>query len=154
VPEGAKRHERFKLGLCPEFDSSQSERSTGYTSPTALPRVSGNDCEKLVVDYLRSLRNHAEIFLKNDLGSAVYEVTPMEYIITVPAIWPEKAKYELQGCALKAGIKDPQLILEPEAVSIFALETMPSKAFRAGDTFVVCDAGGRSVPVPVFTFCR
>ena len=58
-------------------------------------------------------------------------------------MWPAKAKHRLQTCALKAGMGYPKLISGPEAVCLFALEIMPSKAFRAGDTFVVCDAGGR-----------
>lgn len=154
VPEDAKRHEWFKLGLCPEFEASQSDLVKKYPSPTALPRVAGDECEKLVVDYLTSLRNHADSYFKSLFDSIISETTPREYIITVPAIWTDRAQYRTRVCAERAGMGDRnelQIISEPEAAGIFALDTMPNIGLNVGETFVVCDAGGGTVDLVSYT---
>jgi molecular chaperone DnaK (HSP70) len=137
------KHEWFKLGLYPRLD--ESELSRKYPSTTALPRVYGSKCEKLVTAYLRSLRKHADKVLEDRVGRGVLATTPREYIVTVPAMWSEQAQDVTRACAEKAGMgaKDKiQIISEPEAAGIYALDTMTALDLRISDTFVVCDAGG------------
>jgi hypothetical protein len=141
VPDDVKRHEWFKLGLCPEFEAS-SNLAVEYPSPTALPRVFGPECEVLVVDYLTSLRKRAESYFKTQFDTLIFQTTQREYIITVPAIWTDRAQNRTRVCAEKAGMSFLQIISEPEAAGIFALDTMPNIGLKVGDTFVVCDAGG------------
>ncbi len=127
------------------MEAFQSGLFAKYPSPTAAPRLSGDICEKLVVDYLWSLRIHTDNYLKDHFGSLVLDVTPREYIITVPAIWSDRAQYRTRLCAHKAGMGDRekiQVISKPEAAGIYALGSMLHIGLTLSDTFVVCTAGG------------
>jgi hypothetical protein len=136
------KHEWFKLGMYPELQiSGLAER---YPSRTALPLVRGPLCEKLVTDYLRGLKQHAMKYISEKLGTAFLERSPVEYIITVPAVWSDKAQARTRYCAENAGMATRnriQIITEPEAAGIYALKNM-NLALKVGDTFVLCDAGG------------
>lgn len=123
----------------------QSELAREYPSATALPARYGAECEKLVVDYLTSLRECADEYLRSRIDGEVLRTTPREYIITVPAVWSDKAQYDTRVCAERAGMGgrgDIQIISEPEAAGIYALNTMRNLGLHENDTFVLCDAGG------------
>ena len=50
------------------------------------------------------------------------ESTPMETIVTVPAVWSEKAKSDTLQCAYRAGFGEMdkiRLITEPEAAAVY-----------------------------------
>jgi molecular chaperone DnaK (HSP70) len=71
----------------------------------------------------------------------------IEYIITVPAIWLDRAKQITRNCAIEA-FQEPgrpprevHIIQEPEAAATYAVDTN-KEYFDVGDTFVLCDAGG------------
>lgn len=138
------RHEWFKLGLYPELRESDLFRR--YPSGTALPRIYGEEeCESLIVDYLKALREHADHVLNERYTTAVLRTTPKEYIITVPAVWSIKAQDRTRSCAERAGMGSGNrlhIITEPEAAGIYALKSMPRNTFKIGDTFILCDAGG------------
>jgi hypothetical protein len=51
--------------------------------------------ETVTTDYLRALSNHAQNVLKAQLGAA-FDSMSFSYIITVPAMWSEKAQAELR----------------------------------------------------------
>lgn len=90
--------------------------------------------------------------LKTKVGEGVIESTTIEYIITVPAIWSDAAKYRTRACAKRAGMGgDLQMISEPEAAVIYALDAMDPENLRAGDKFVLCDAGGGTVDLISYT---
>jgi molecular chaperone DnaK (HSP70) len=134
------------LGLCPEVHS-ESELAKNYPSQTGYDPVEGKTCERLVVDFLRSLRERADEFFQTTLADIVLESTPREYIITVPAIWTDKAQKTTRECAEEAGMGlwgHVHITSEPEAAGIWALEDMRSHGaqFNKGDAFVICDAGG------------
>lgn len=143
---GEKVHEWFKLGLCPEYEerrAAESELARKYPSPTGLQPVKGKDAEKLVVDYLSSLKKRVDEHFRG-IDKSVDDI-PREYIITVPAIWDDKEQDRTRNCAQRAGMgKDNQLqiISEPEAAAIYALERMPRVGLKVQDTFIICDAGG------------
>lgn len=140
-----ERHEWFKLGLEPEALFRNSELADEYPNSTAYPRLGEKDSEKLVVDYLSSLKECAEWNLSETWGNQIVQETPLEYIITVPAIWTDKAQFKMRSCAEKAGMgrRDTiQIVSEPEAAGMYALESMPNLGLGINDTFVVCDAGG------------
>lgn len=108
--------------------------------------------EKVVTDYLRSLRKHAVKILKLRLGSSV-DSTNLEFVITVPAMWPDKAKMSTLSCAEKAGFGDMStihIISEPEAAAIHSLRAPGHPLADIGDTFVLCDAGGGTVDLITF----
>jgi molecular chaperone DnaK (HSP70) len=102
----------------------------------------------LVVDFLESLRRHAERVLVLKLGEDTIRSTPVEYIITVPAMWSEAAQAKTRQCAEKAGMNKyapVHIISEPEAAATYALDSMDPTSLHVGDTYVLCDAGGGTV---------
>jgi len=136
------KHEWFKLGLYPEFAESGLARR--YPSRTAFPSVYGTECEKLVTGYLRALRKYAETHLTTQLGEVFLRNRRPEYIITVPAVWFERAQSITRVCAESAGMGSSdriQIFTEPEAAGIYALKSM-RLGLSVGDTFVLCEAGG------------
>lgn len=141
IKNGVPRHEWFKLGLFPGSEDSNLAKS--YPSLSALQNVHGEDAERLVIDYLTSLRKHAETTMEATYGQALYSQIPREYIITVPAVWSDIAQDKTRRCAQRAGMGSyVQIITEPEAAGIYALDTTPNVDLKINDTFVLCDAGG------------
>ncbi|KAH8895421.1 hypothetical protein GQ53DRAFT_839051 [Thozetella sp. PMI_491] len=147
---GEKIHEWFKLCLCPELEERRALESSlerRFPSKTALSPTKSKDCEKLVTDYLTMLAKSTDDYLKNTYDPIIYEL-PREYIITVPAMWSDKAQKATRDCAAEALSGDRrkiQIIAEPEAAGVYALSTMPRIGLQKGDTFVICDAGGGTV---------
>lgn len=95
-----------------------------------------------MADFLTGIRQSVDEYFKyNEVASQTHK----EYIITVPAIWDHLEQDKMRECAERAGMGEgPQLqiISEPEAAGIYAIETRFRTGMEAGDTFVVCDAGG------------
>ena len=78
----------------------------------------------------------------------VLRTTKREYIITVPAVWSDKAKELTAECAVDAGMGPRDrlhIVSEPEAAAIYAFSRfneINAGSLKIGDTFVLCDAGG------------
>lgn len=106
----------------------------------------------LITEYLKHFREHVEKSIKEslELGGGRQDLLlrdiRWEYIITVPAMWPESAQNITERCAREAGMaphRPVQIIAEPEAAGIYALDHMNQELeMKARDTFVICDAGG------------
>ena len=104
--------------------------------------------EKMVIDYLTALRQHVEQVLKYKVPKDTLAHTPLQYCLTVPAVWSETAQAKTHACAVAAGMtKDNELtmITEPEAAATYALDTMNPHDLKVGSTFVLVDAGGGTV---------
>ncbi|KHO00399.1 Heat shock protein Hsp70 [Metarhizium album ARSEF 1941] len=151
---GERLHEWFKLGLHREAQESlaaESDFMHMYPSSTALPPVEGEDCERLVIHYLKRLSNAVDEYLADNLFRGESVPVEKEYIMTIPAMWSDRAKQTTARCAqraLKLAGDDEgklQFITEPEAAGIYALTNMRNTGLRQGDTCVICDAGGGTV---------
>ena len=152
VDDYGLRHQWFKLDLDPNHSRGISELSRQYPDQHALPPGYSVSSDKLCTDYLRALRQHTEEVLKHKLPASILKTTPIEYIITVPAVWSDSAQAKTRSCAFKAGMgKDLQIISEPEAAAIYALHAMDPHSVQVGDTFVLCDAGGGTVDLISYT---
>ena len=80
------------------------------------------------------------------MGAGHFGSLKVEYVITVPAIWSDKAKDLTKFCAQRAGMGDNvKIISEPEAAMVHAIETLPEEDFEEGACFTLCDAGGGTV---------
>ncbi|KAH7283572.1 hypothetical protein KP509_34G014100 [Ceratopteris richardii] len=143
----------FKLYLAPK-DSEMA----------VVPHLPGNlTPEKLTVDYLRCLSDYIMEELngamRNDLSKK-----DVQWCLTVPAIWDEKAKQLMRCYAEKAGmIQGPDspkgvpasprplhIILEPEAASAYCQDSMnESLAFKTGDRILIADVGGGTIDLVV-----
>lgn len=152
VDDSGSRHRWFKLDLDPTQARGVSDLSIQYPDQQALPPAYTADAEKICTDYLTALRTHTEQVLKHKLPQSILKTTPIEYIITVPAVWSDSAQAKTRHCAEKAGMgKSLQIISEPEAAAIYALHAMDPHSIKIGDTFVLCDAGGGTVDLISYT---
>ncbi|KAE8356132.1 actin-like ATPase domain-containing protein [Aspergillus coremiiformis] len=106
-------------------------------------RISPSDA---VADYLERLICHGKEILHRRFGDA-FNSMGIQYMLTVPAVWSDKAKNATLLAGLSAGISasDVSLISEPEAAALYCLNTIHTNTVQNGDVVVVCDAGGGTV---------
>lgn len=98
----------------------------------------GRNVDRLVTDYMSALGDHLMYMLREKLGEGVVRSTPLEFIVTVPAIWSDLAKDKTkQACQRAAGLsatKSPiHLISEPEAAAIYTLHGLDPHGLQVGD---------------------
>ncbi|PFH56756.1 hypothetical protein XA68_16039 [Ophiocordyceps unilateralis] len=141
IPETAKRYRFFKLKL--------DEPGRAYKdneSPQELTRI-----------YLSCLHTHFIGVLEKRLSPSVVRSTPMEFVVTVPAIWSNAAKQATERAAAMAGFcgnQRIQLISEPEAAALYTLKQLSPSILQRGRKFVVCDAGGGTVDLISYEVTR
>lgn len=121
----------------------------------------GRDADKLVTDYLNALTEHLLYTLREKLGESVVKSTPLEFVVTVPAIWSDLAKDKTKKACQKAVQSLPMaagssktlihLVSEPEAAAIYALHGLDPHGLKIGETVVVVDAGGGTVDLISYT---
>ncbi|KAF2221155.1 hypothetical protein BDZ85DRAFT_203059 [Elsinoe ampelina] len=99
-----------------------------------------------VADYLTQILEFAKKDMSEKFSEAMLSTTPVEYVLTVPAVWSDMAKQSTMKAAGAAGLGDKvHLISEPEAAAVHALSAIQKEDLRVGDVFIVCDAGGGTV---------
>ncbi|KUL89263.1 hypothetical protein ZTR_03713 [Talaromyces verruculosus] len=132
IPPTVERNHWFKLGLQEDKTSTAGEKSA----------------EELTTDYLGEVYKHVLYTLEQKIGAGILRTIPIEFCLTVPAIWSEAAKEKTLRACQKAGLKSASEIMlasEPEAAAISALHGLDPHCLTVGDCFVVCDAGGGTV---------
>ncbi|KAG9233806.1 hypothetical protein BJ875DRAFT_463193 [Amylocarpus encephaloides] len=143
IPATADRHQWFKVGI----DNKK----------LALANDQQKSPEQLATDYLSQLYGHLMYTLEQQVGAAILRTIPLEFCITVPAIWSEASKEKTLKACEKAGIKSASKILlvsEPEAAAIYALKGLDPHGLNIGDSFVLCDAGGGTVDLISYTITQ
>ncbi|KAF2254078.1 actin-like ATPase domain-containing protein [Trematosphaeria pertusa] len=134
----------------------QAQHLAKFTAvSTSLSIAKLSDC---VTRYLRCLRERAFEHMVKEKGwtQDFIKGTPHDYVLSVPAIWSDKAKDRTLKCALSAGFGDEsdpssiKLVLEPEAAAVYTITTLPNCALKVNDVFVVCDAGGGTVDLATY----
>ena len=152
IDEFAPRHRWFKLNLHSSHRGQLSTLAAALMDPNDKPLDKSST--DLITDYLTALREHAERVLPHKLPAGALQSTPIEYILTVPAVWNEAEQAQTRLCAEKAGIGTGtaiQMISEPEAAAIYALDALDHHGFKIGDTFTLVDAGGGTVDLISYT---
>ncbi|KAL9099462.1 MAG: hypothetical protein Q9163_005040 [Psora crenata] len=155
IADSAQRHQWFKLNLDP-YQTRGTELAKTYPVPISATS-SEHSAEKLTTDYLTALKKHAEHVLRYTLPRSALVSTPVEYILTVPAVWSDAAQAKTRQCAENAGMGQGstiQMVSEPEAAAIYTLADMDILHLKIGDTFVVCDAGGGTVDLITYTITQ
>lgn len=102
IQESAQRQKWFKLDLDPS-QVRDSPLIAKYHDPLAAP-PSYDSAEKPTKDYLTALREHTERVLRHNIPESALLSTPIEYIITVPAVWSDMAQAKTRACAEAAGM--------------------------------------------------
>ncbi|CAD6568570.1 MAG: hypothetical protein ASARMPRED_001863 [Alectoria sarmentosa] len=154
IGEDEQRHQWFKLDLDPSQRRDTSQLARLFPDPKAAPPGYDMPPEKLSTDYLTAIRKHGEQVLRYKLPSSALQSLPIEYIITVPAVWSDAAQARTRLCAEQAGMglgHALHIISEPEAAAVYALDVLDPHIIEIGDTFVLCDAGGGTVDLISYT---
>ncbi|XP_071126188.1 heat shock 70 kDa protein 12A-like [Mytilus edulis] len=84
----------------------------------------------------------------------LYNGDQIRWILTVPALWNDRAKLFMRQAANQAGISQGQLVvaLEPEAASLYCIEWMKRETsfdLEKGEKVLVLDAGGGTVDIAI-----
>lgn len=109
-------------------------------------------CDRTVMDavsdYLTKIYEHTMDTLTRRYGESFMKITPVDFVLTVPAVWSDAAKNATLQAAERAGMgkrHELQLISEPEAAAVYTLRAIQQNNLKVGDNFIVCDAGGGTV---------
>lgn len=145
IGETEVRHQEFKLLLDKSRRPHQSALSQKFKEPASLPLAQRITATRLTIDYLKHLKSTLEQTVDAQFGAGTFEITSIEYVITVPAIWSDQAKDLTRWCAETAGMRNAKLISEPEAAMVYVLQDMPTNDYAVNDVFMICDAGGGTV---------
>ncbi|KAJ5544066.1 actin-like ATPase domain-containing protein [Penicillium frequentans] len=123
----------------PEYAPSLSSKSLLIKYGKSAVHVSG--------EYIGHLVLHVKDTLRRRFGEVAKSMR-LKFVLTVPAVWSDKAKDATLRAAMIAGIEPQQIFLvsEPEAAALHSLQTIqPNSIAKKNDVFVVCDAGGGTV---------
>ena len=99
-------------------------------------------------DYLTGICQYVtNTILPSRFGANFLKNQQISYVITVPAIWSDKAKNLTRQAAISAGISPTKLMLitEPEAAALYCATLCEEVDLQTGDRFLICDAGGGTV---------
>lgn len=111
----------------------------------SLPDMKAVD---FAADYLSAIREYiTRVHLPVQFDERYLLRQQISYVITVPAIWSEKAKELTRIAASRAGITRRNLILvtESEAAALYCATVCDEADLQVGDRFLICDAGGGTV---------
>ncbi|EWC46244.1 hypothetical protein DRE_04415 [Drechslerella stenobrocha 248] len=174
IPPGQPRLAWAKLDLDEDNFYENQDEYVDVEDPLAEPSTAGdgfpmaegmrhNPMNKspvdVVADYLTALYDVIMSNLRRAQGENFINKTAIDWIMTVPAVWSEKAQALTKEAASRAGIgqreKDRLFIIsEPEAAAVYAISELYQRdnnrrndpnTLNIGDTFVLCDAGGGTV---------
>ncbi|KAL6811160.1 actin-like ATPase domain-containing protein [Trichoderma sp. SZMC 28013] len=160
VEPGMKAYAWTKLlldqsSLMSEYDDPDLYSPSGM-DVMQLPK--GRSAKDVVTEYLRGMKAMFDDAVKEHLGSHKIENLPIEFWLTVPASWSEKAKLLTKSAARDAGFATRRmdkimLISEPEAAAQLALKSSLHRieSFVKPHTGVmVCDCGGGTVDITTY----
>jgi molecular chaperone DnaK (HSP70) len=147
------RELRMLLALLSNDFSSMNLTDDDDDDSALPPAYPGKEPKDIVADYLTGVKEHVFQHLRTEFGPALFAACTLDVVITVPAVWSDKAKDLTFQAVTKAGfVGDKErikMVTEPEAAATYTLKTLKSGAggddFKEGDHFVLCDAGGGTV---------
>lgn len=159
IPGDVTRLQWFKLLLLKPEDLSPEMRASRFLQRARdVARKFGKTPVDIVADYLRLLWNHAEEKIKQEIGRSMFNALTLHIVVTVPAIWKGYAQQSTEQAVRKAGLLGSRMagetqlsvVTEPEAA---ALSTILDRydSVKAGNVYVVCDAGGGTVVSPLLS---
>ena len=104
----------------------------------------------VVQDFLSAIYKHTITTLYRRFDRGVMQMTKIDFVLTVPAIWSDSAKSRMESAAARAGMGNEhrlQLLSEPESAAIYTIKSLDKahSQFEVHDRVVICDAGGGTV---------
>ncbi|KAK3362432.1 hypothetical protein B0T25DRAFT_575175 [Lasiosphaeria hispida] len=120
----------------------------------------GKDAQMVCEDFLTEVYRFVIKNLKMGMTPEIFDVTPMECYLTVPAIWTDKARAATRDAAVAAGFGSRifdsiQMTAEPEAAAFAALkkDLRPGSvnAVKLGDNVLILDCGGGTMDITMYS---
>jgi len=151
-------HERrvkfFKLaleeGVMDKYTSDKAADSLVKFNYPQDPALANKTPVDFSAEYLKAVVDHIhKVSLPKAFSREVLANQDKRWIITVPAIWSDKAKDATRKAAAQAGIDDKELdiVTEPEAAALYCATLCQDRNLEKGDVFLICDAGGGTVVI-------
>ncbi|KAI2741395.1 hypothetical protein DTO013E5_4559 [Penicillium roqueforti] len=142
------KEQRLIQGVKLLLDESQKFRYAPAADSHEIIKDMKKTPTEVAGDYLGKLVGHAHDVLTRRFGTAL-QTMDLEYILTVPAVWSDKAKDLTMQAAQQAGISaaNLRLLSEPEAAAVCAIRTIQPNTIAEDDCLIVCDAGGGTVDI-------
>ncbi|GIZ48282.1 hypothetical protein CKM354_001135000 [Cercospora kikuchii] len=118
------------------------------------------DAQGVAADFLKGLYAHMENKLIREYGKGIFDSTPMDCWLTVPAVWSDQAQNATKAAAKEAGFgarpgDSISLIPEPEAAAVAVLKNIVRPEAlnkpKIGETILICDCGGGTVDITSYT---
>merc|ERR1719361_3013511 len=158
--------ERFKMALFTKNDDSATgkdeEKQSGKQKINKkLTATNGKELDASVVFVaaFKHIKGLAEKMLrKKGLKMAQKDI---QWIVTVPAIWDDSAKYKMRNWAIKAGLVDKKIkdqckiVYEPDCASLSVQmerrrggdDQKQEEPFQEGEKYLLIDAGGGTLDI-------
>ncbi|RGP77335.1 hypothetical protein FLONG3_4570 [Fusarium longipes] len=162
IPPDKEPLKWFKLLLLEATDlPAETAISTQLQEAHRLMNEAGKEPIEVIAMFLRQLWSHSIESIRRAIGADLLERSKYEVVITLPAIWPPYAQNRMKEAAQKSGVLDRRsagatnlrFISEPEAAALATIKDMGKRStIKAGDTIVVCDAGGGTVDLISYIF--
>ncbi|KAJ5999493.1 hypothetical protein N7451_007303 [Penicillium sp. IBT 35674x] len=129
------------------LDSSQLIRYVPAAESERLIQALGKNPVDVAGDYMKTILSHAKLILDRRGIKDLLETLDIQYVLTIPGVWSDKAKDLTMQAACLAGIPRNSLTLlsEPEAAAVYTIRTIQRNTMMKGNCFIVCDAGGGTV---------
>jgi hypothetical protein len=134
----------IKLLLDPEQERPLFD-STGAANTQAELKKLGKPPVDVASDYIAAIYKDAMKSIERKVNKSYLELLDKQFVLSVPAVWSEKAKDATLRAARNAGITPIELIKEPEAAALFTLHQSKAQGLQPGDAITICDAGGGTV---------
>ncbi|KAK6543449.1 hypothetical protein TWF694_000196 [Orbilia ellipsospora] len=164
-------YNRFKLLLDPTVEkavytdpiTSLLDRYGRMNLGSSIKLPVGKTAIDVSTDYLRLLYEDLMHRVFRKRLPDTLDITSIEFVFTIPAIWGHKAQEATRYAAKTAGFCSRSmdtltLVSEPEAAAMYVLHAMGEQNFSRisdsrfspfslpkGENFVICDAGGGTV---------
>ena len=108
------------------LDKSKATEYKPALNSQHLISAQGKEPVDAAADYLKKLFSHAKSILDDQGIGSLVQSWDVQYILTVPAVWSDKAKDLTIQAACLAGIPKASLYLlsEPEAAAVYAIRTI------------------------------
>ncbi|CAG9983343.1 unnamed protein product [Clonostachys byssicola] len=143
-----------------EYDDPELAASISRGDEFMLP--TGKSALTVATRFLKGMYDMFEKAALEMLGEDGFNDMPIDYWLTVPATWSEKAKLLTRSAALDAGFASKEsdkimLIPEPEAAAHAALKSglhTLANFVETGTNVMVCDCGGGTVDITSYEIQR
>ncbi|KAF0638040.1 hypothetical protein FPSE5266_00075 [Fusarium pseudograminearum] len=155
VPADKDALKWFKLLLIDEKDipakitnSSQFQHSRELLETMKKGPIDAIGC------FLSKIWSHAMDSIESKLGKELVRNSEFQVVVTLPAIWSPYARYRMEKAVEVSRIRSPRpcgnttvcFISEPQAAALATMHDFrDTSTVKAGDTMVICDAGGGTV---------